>query len=240
VTCTGSSNRCNTSAATVTIANVGTPSGRLGAASNFTAVAGTGTLTPTSPGPGNPLTFTLGAVGKGGAGKTFTVGFTAPLNATGASGAASTAFQVSATAASMTSGAATTTVTANVYPPIAEAMQFGAIVKPASGSGTVTLTTGGAVSTTSGQVVAASPHGAAGFTVTGGGNASVSLTVPSTFVMTAGTQSLTVTTSSTASGTLTLAAGGSTAFTVGGSFPIASTTASGAYTGNLIVTVAYN
>ena len=144
----------------------------------------------------------------------------------------------------MTSGAATTTVAANVYPPIAvantAAMQFGAIVKPASGSGTVTLTTGGAVSTTAGQVVAASPHGAAGFTVTGGGNASVSLTVPSTFVMTAGTQSLTVTTSSTASGTLTLAAGGSTAFTVGGSFPIASTTASGAYTGNLIVTVAYN
>ena len=77
VTCTGTSNRCNTSAATVTIANVGTPAGRLGAASNFTAVA------------------------------------------------------------------------ANVYPPIAvantAAMQFGAIVKPASGSGTVTLTTGIAI-----------------------------------------------------------------------------------------------
>jgi spore coat protein U-like protein len=58
--------------------------------------------------------------------------------------------------------------------------------------------------------------------------------------MSTGSNSLTVTTSSTASGTLTLAGGGSTAFTVGGSFPISTATSSGAYTGSLVVTVAYN
>jgi hypothetical protein len=174
VTCNGNGNGsgCN-NAVNMTIANVGSPTGRLGATTNFYAAAGTGALTPTSPGPGNPLAFTLAAPGKGGAGKTFTVGFDTPLNNTGSSGAASTAFQVTAASSGVTSGSATSTITANVYPPIAVAntapMQFGTIVKPASGSGTVTLTSAGALSTTAGTVVGTSTHGAAGFTVTGGG-----------------------------------------------------------------------
>jgi hypothetical protein len=87
----------------------------------------------------------------------------------------------------------------------------------------------------------------AAFTVAGEGGQAYSITIPSTFNMTrsGGSETLTITLTSTAtSGTLTGALGdsssGSSSFGVGGVMPVSSTTASGAYSGSFVTTVAYN
>jgi hypothetical protein len=212
----------------------------------------TATLVSGTPATGaNPLTFTIGPVGKKSS-KTFFVGFDMPLladNSGQASGAASTAFQVLAAAAPSTpSGAVTSTVNATVFRPISVTktadMRFGSIVKPASGSGTVTLTSGGVLTTSAGTILSSTTHGAAAFTVTGEGAQAFTLSVPGSFPMTSGGNTLTVATSPSASGTQSLSAalgsGGTLTTTVGGMFPISTATVNGAYSGNLVVTVSYN
>jgi hypothetical protein len=246
VKCSGPT--CKTTTPKIWLANTGTPAGCLGAVSAFSEAAGSetpGTVSGTQP----SINFTLSPDLTNGGTGTFYVGLTAPLKATSActTGPASTAFMVSIGKTSATQSSAST-VAATVLRPIAVAntagMRFGSIVKPASGSGSVTLTSGGALTTTAGSIVPTSTHGAAGFSVTGEGHQAFTLTVPSTFVMTAGTKSLLVTTSSSATGTQSLSSSigsaGSLAFTVGGAFPISTATSSGAYTGSLVVTVAYN
>jgi hypothetical protein len=250
VQCNDRHDQCEEDDVNITISNIGGPSGRLGALTNFKAAMGTATLKSGTPGTAaNPLSFSIGPVGDHDSSKTFFVGFDAPLLATGDTGAAASVFQVlAALAPKAASTGASSTVTANVFRPIAvantAAMQFGGIAKPASGAGTVTLSNTGALTTTAGTIISSSPHGAAGFLVTGEGGQNFTLTVPSSFVMTSGTNSLTVTTSPSASGAQNLGSsigsGGSLAFTVGGAFPITSATSSGAYTGSLVVTVAYD
>ena len=128
-------------------------------------------------------------------------------------------------------------------------LKFGTVVRPTSGTGTAVVSAAGARSVTSGVVGLASGDtpAAAAFTVAGEGGHSVSVTIPATFTMVNGAESLTVTTSnsltgSAASQTLLNALGsaGSLAFTVGGSVPVASTTTTGAYTGSFTVSAAYN
>lgn len=128
-------------------------------------------------------------------------------------------------------------------------LKFGTVVRPASGSGSVAVTAAGARSVTGGIVGLSSgdtPQ-AAQFTVDGEGGQSISVTVPSTFSIANGTDTLTVTTvnnlsGSAASQTLSNALGsaGSLSFRVGGSVPVASTTPTGAYTGTFTVSAAYN
>ena len=246
VQCSGFS--CGSTTPKIWLANAGTPSGCLGAISGFSESAGTETPGTVS-GSGASVNFPLSPNLTNGGTGTFHVGFSAPLNPVSActTGSTSTAFQVSIGKTSATASSAST-VAATVLRPIAvantAAMRFGSIVRPASGSGTVTLSDTGALTTTAGAIIPSSTHGAAGFLVTGEGCQNFTLTVPSTFVMTSGTNSLTVTTSPSASGVQTLGpytgVTGSLPFTVGGSFPISSATSSGAYTGNLVVTVAYN
>ena len=128
-------------------------------------------------------------------------------------------------------------------------LKFGTVVRPATGSGTAVISAAGARSVTGGVVGLSSGDApaAAAFTVAGEGGQSVSVTVPASFSMANGTDTLVVTTSnsltgSAASQTLSNALGsaGSLAFTVGGSVPVASTTATGAYTGTFTVSAAYN
>lgn len=123
-------------------------------------------------------------------------------------------------------------------------LAFGTIVKPSSGTSTVSVSTAGVRSIT-GTAVAANATGVsrALFNVTGEGASVFSISVPSSFNMTSGANSLVVsTTASAASATLSgsLGAQGSASFGVGGSFLLASNTASGAYSGNFVVTVTYN
>ena len=123
-------------------------------------------------------------------------------------------------------------------------LAFGAIVKPTSGTGTVSIdaTTGARTLTgvVSGGALASNR---ATFTASGEGASTFSISVPSTFSLTTGTNSLVVTTSQSAT-TATLSGSigttGSQTFGVGGTINVASATASGAYTGNLVVTVQYN
>jgi len=128
-------------------------------------------------------------------------------------------------------------------------LKFGTVVRPGTGSGTVVVSAAGARSVTGGVVglTSGDTPAAAAFSVAGEGGQSVSVTIPATFSMANGTDTLTVTTSnsltgSAASQTLSNALGsaGSLAFSVGGSVPVASTTTTGAYTGTFTVSAAYN
>lgn len=128
-------------------------------------------------------------------------------------------------------------------------MKFGTVARPTSGSGTVVLTAAGVRSVTGGVAALASGDTpvAAAFTVAGEGGQSVSVTIPATFTMTSGSDSLTVTTSNNLAGSASaqtlsnaLGAAGSLAFAVGGSVPISSTQATGLYSGSFTVSAAYN
>lgn len=128
-------------------------------------------------------------------------------------------------------------------------MKFGTVVRPTTGSGTVVLSAAGARSVTGGVVGLASGDTpvAAAFTVAGEGGQSVSITIPATFTMISGADSLTVTTSNNLTGSASaqtlsnaLAAAGSLSFAVGGSVPISSTQTTGTYTGSFTVSAAYN
>ncbi len=162
-------------------------------------------------------------------------------------------FAVSAPAMAQSTASTTGTGSITVIRPLTITknadLKFGTVVRPGTGSGTVVVSTAGARSVT-GSVVGLSSGDtpqAAQFTVAGEGGQSVSVTIPATFSLANGSDTLTVTTSndltgSAAAQTLSnaLGAAGTLAFKVGGSIPIASTTNTGLYTGSFTVSAAYN
>ncbi|WP_411288631.1 DUF4402 domain-containing protein [Phenylobacterium sp.] len=129
-------------------------------------------------------------------------------------------------------------------------LQFGTIVRPATGSGVVTVSQSDGTRSLAGDgaLLVGGPHTAptrAAFSVSGEGGQAISINVPANLNMTrsGGSELIAVTlTASATSATLTgaLGAPGSTTFGVGGSIPVAPTTASGAYSGSFQVTVSYN
>jgi hypothetical protein len=128
-------------------------------------------------------------------------------------------------------------------------LKFGTVVRPATGSGTVTVSAAGARSVAGGVVGLSSgdtPQ-AAQFTIDGEGGQSISVTVPGTFSIANGSDTLTVTTSNNLTGSAAaqtlsnaLGAAGSLTFKVGGSVPVDSTSPTGVYTGAFTVSAAYN
>jgi len=158
------------------------------------------------------------------------------------SGLASTAYAQSSASATATGSA---TIIQSISVSAAANLGFGTIVKPTTATSTITVSTAGSRSISGGNAVIANASGvsAASFVVTGEGGSAVSLTVPTSFSMVAGTNTLVVTTASTTTaGNLSGGIGTAGSFTVGvgGSFPLATGTASGAYSGNLVVTAQYN
>jgi len=139
-----------------------------------------------------------------------------------------------------------------VYQPLTLAsdvdLAFGRVVRPASGAGSVTIANDGTPSFANGVVGLASTRSAARFTVTGEGGSLVTLVIPATATLnnTSGTGSLSVAlTHDVATPSNTQLSGGlgttgTHTFHVGGSIPIADTTASGAYSGSFSVTATYN
>lgn len=127
-------------------------------------------------------------------------------------------------------------------------LAFGSVVKPNSGTNTVAIDASNGTRALSGggdAALAPSTSGRATYTVTGEGGQTFSITTPTTFDMTrqGGSETITVTlTKSAATGTLSgsLGSSGTATFGVGGSFSVASSTATGAYSGTFDVTVAYN
>lgn len=249
----GNQAACATDRPIVTINSSGSLVGRAAALTNFTATAGTATFF-SGPTGTNPVTITLNPIGQN-ANKSFTIGFDFPINATGTTGSASSGYTVGITrngGGVGGSGSGSSSATANVFRAVTitktSDIVFGKIVKPSTGTGSVSLTASGVRSVTgTGSFAFASPMPtSATFSVSGEGAQAITVTIPTSFTMTSGANTLTVTTVSTGGGVQTLSGtlgnSGSppTAITVGGSFPISSTTPSGTYSGTFNVTVQYN
>jgi hypothetical protein len=250
VTCSNV-NSCTTTDVAVRIGSIGTPTNRAGGLTNFAVASGTATIKTAATGT-NPINFTLSPLPKTG-GRTFYVGMDFPIlgeDSGRSTGSASSGFYVYAAkvGTTPTSGSTSGLAVATVYRPISTTLNsnlaFGRVVRPASGSGTVSVdaSTGARTMTAGAGLSSPSPTRAA-YTVTGEGGQAFSISVPTSFSIT-GPSSLTVTTSSTATGSQvlssTLGSAGTFGFGVGGSFPISSTTAVGSYSGTFGVTVQYN
>ncbi|MGE5565654.1 MAG: DUF4402 domain-containing protein [Parcubacteria group bacterium] len=159
---------------------------------------------------------------------------------------------VAAPALAQTSATQSTSATVKIVQPITLTkdadLAFGTVVKPTTGSNTVTISTGSDTPALSGAgdaALATSTTARAAFTVGGEGGSTFSITVPSSVTMTrsGGSETLSVTlTASGSSGTLSgsIGSAGSATFKVGGAFTVASTTVSGNYSGSFNTTVAYN
>ena len=249
----GNQAACGTDRPVITISSSGAPTGRAAALTNFTATAGTATFF-SGPTGTNPVSITLNSIGQNGS-KSFTIGFDFPINSTGTAGSASSGYTVGITrngGGGGGSGSASSIATANVFRAVTISkttdIAFGKIVRPKTGTGTVSLTAAGVRSVTgTGSFAFASPAPtSAAFSVSGEGGQAITINIPTSFTMTSGANTLTVTTVSTGggvqtlSGTLGNAGTPPTAITVGGSFPISSTTATGTYSGTFSVTVQYN
>lgn len=131
-------------------------------------------------------------------------------------------------------------------------LAFGTVVRPSSGSNTVTISTtsdtpaltGGG----DGVLLSSGTKTRASYTAAGEGGQSVSITVPATVTMNGSVSgSIVVTlTSEAATDTLTGALGTTGGFSgdgtlyVGGAFAVSSSTVSGDYTGSFSTTLAYN
>lgn len=145
------------------------------------------------------------------------------------------------------SDTATATGSVSIIQPIAASkvadLAFGTIVKPASGTATVAVDAAGA-RTLNGTVAVGGGATAAAFNVVGEGGSAFSVSVPQSFSMTSGANSLVVSTvdNSGGGGTLsgTIGAASTASFGVGGNFTLNSATTSGAYTGTFAITASYN
>jgi hypothetical protein len=127
-------------------------------------------------------------------------------------------------------------------------LQFGKIIRPTAGSGTVAISTAGARSAggTNPPGLLTSTVGNADFTVTGEGGTSVTIAVDGSFNMNGPNSStLTVTTTSTGTGAQSLGGslgsqGNNLDVKVGGTITVTSTQQTGLYTGTFNVTATYN
>ena len=124
-------------------------------------------------------------------------------------------------------------------------LQFGRIVKPATGDGTVSMANAAdAVTAGSGAMALSGTTSRAKFTINGEGAMGVSLTVPASFEMSNGTDQIVVTLDPDLGATTTLSgaagAAGTKALNVGGSFSVPAAISTGAFVGTFDVTVAYN
>lgn len=121
-------------------------------------------------------------------------------------------------------------------------LRFGSLVRPSSGSNTVTLGTATCAPALTGggnAALIASTKGCATYSVTGESGQAFNIATDTTFDMTrsGGSETITVTLNKSAtSGTIGQA---SADFKVGGSFGVGTTTVAGAYSGQFNVTVTY-
>ena len=126
-------------------------------------------------------------------------------------------------------------------------LAFGRVVQPRSGTGTVSIANNSNTTVAGSGAVALTglPTSRATYTVEGEGGQVVVTSIPLSFDLSNGTDTLAVTllpdfgSTVTLSGALADSANGTAALNVGGSFDLPSTISSGAYTGTFDVTVTY-
>lgn len=231
---------------TVTVEAAGTPTGRGGVLSEFTIAAGPNPPTMSAPKGKKSITFTISGALKS-TNYDFYVGTDFPIagdDSGAASGIATSSFSVS-----VPGSGSTGTAVANVSRPIAVSevapLNFGTIIRPRSGTGSVHVDPStGAVSVSGGGSALSLPSPSRGaFLVTGEGGQTYSVSVPP-FELTKGGNTLSVTPATLPSGTGMLSgssgASGSQTVYVGGSFPVSDTTSAGEYKGTVSITVQYN
>jgi hypothetical protein len=236
----------------VQIAATGSPTGRMGPVTNFTATAGSPAPTSfstTGSGTSN-LTITLSVpVGQA----AVNIGMEVPVldnSSASSSGNASSSFAVTSVTTGFTGG--TGSATAVIQRPIglvkASDLVFGKLVKPSSsaGNGTATIDSATGLRGVTGTIAvdASSSSSRAAYTVSGEGATTFSISVPTSVNLTSGGNTLvaTLTPSATGSQTLlgSLGSGGTFSLGVGGSIPVTNTTPSGSYVGSFVVTATYN
>ena len=168
---------------------------------------------------------------------------------------AALATTVSTAALAQASSTAATPTSGTIFQPIVLTkttdLSFGTVVRPATGSGVVTIAAsdGARTLTGSGALITGpgfqAASGRATYGVVGEGGQAFSINVPANFNMTrtGGAETIQVTLTPTATtGTLssTLGTQGTASLGVGGSIPVSNTTATGQYLGSFSVTVQYN
>lgn len=157
---------------------------------------------------------------------------------------AAAAISTPAIAAPGNTDTATGAATAEVVAPITITHDTGAVLDfgtftAGTAAGTVTVTQGGAGSTTGDAVhVATSTESADSFTVTGGANRGFDILAVGGTVAETGGATMAFTADAPASGTLD--GTGSTSFSVGGTLVVAANQTPGVYSGSYVVTATYN
>ncbi len=251
----GNQNACNTRNARVSITISGSPTGRAGPLNNFTvSTSGASGTIAVAPGTGNSITFQLGPIGRNSS-KTFWLGSDLPINGNNTSGATGTATSGFVVTVSRTSGLSPSSTMGSTQARVLRALSisatsnlnFGKIVRPRIGTGSVSLnaTTGTvSVTGTGAAAISSASTSRATYSITGEGGQSISVAVPGSMTMTGPGGSIAVAISPTLSGNQTLSGSlggaGSLNLGLGGSFTISSTTATGTYSGSIAVTVQYN
>ena len=245
----GSDAACATDEVTVTVSSLGS-TGRAGTVGVFTVSAGSAVING-SPSGTDPLSFTVAPIGQN-ATRTFYLGMDIPIlgnDSAEATGPATARFEVSAAfAGGGTPGTGLGTASATVFRPISITaptnLSFGALIRPNSGSGTISLdpATGDAMLTGIAAIGAAPVR--ARFVVNGEGGQSFSVSVPDTVEMSGPGGDLIATLHSDAGGAQTLDGSpggpGTAAFHVGGDLTVPAATITGLYSGIFQVTVQYN
>lgn len=153
------------------------------------------------------------------------------------------------TAQAQSSASATATGSTTLFQPISIAktsdMSFGRLVKPATGSVYVVLfNESGAINPEPGlQVLDAGSVARAVFTIAGEGGELVSISVPPSFTMSNGANTIAVTLEPNEGGVTTLSgsagSSGNVTLGIGANFVLPSTQATGFYSGSFTVSVAY-
>lgn len=244
VTCTGD-DACPSASQTVTITQFGSPTGRARSLANFTIAPGADPPTLGTPSGTNTISFDVSGIPRGST-RDFYLGMDFGIADNGPSGLATAGFLVSVPAGSA-NGTARATVLRTLSLGKISDLSFGTIVRPASGSGTVTLDASSSTLdvTGTGALALASTASVAHYIVTGEGGQgfSIDMNIESPFNMTGpGTLPVTLNTNADPSPILSGTAGaeGSYSFRIGGSFPVGHDTPAGHYSGSFLVTVVYD
>ncbi len=255
VRCTGTAALCDSTRLNVRIGNSGSPTGRLAALSSFSVSSGTATIL-SPPAPGNPISFQIEPIGRN-SNKTFWLGAHMTVRGDDSglpTAGATSAFNVrvaaepSVPATPGIDGVAIANVRRSTAIIKVSDLGFGALVRPRTGSSTVTINASTGVRTVGGNGVGLPsplPQRAV-YTINGEGARTLSVSLPANFAMVHGngSDSLTVTLKRSPTGNVTLdgTAGGPGTATlhVGGSFPMGTATLPGIYTGSFSITMQYN
>jgi len=227
-------NACGKAHVAIKIGPAGTPTLRARTLTNFTVAMGSAVLN-TTPTTGSTITFKLNSFTNT---ATFYVGFDYPIagDTSGLnSGAASSGFYVDiALDRQLPTTGPTSTVAASVFRPISlsnpRGLQFGTVVRPSSGTGSVAIDASSGALTPGGGAVALTSNCTtcnATYAVTGEGGQAFSLTIPGSFNLTTsgGTPITVALATSTPTGSYNLNSNlgfsGTFPFSIGGTMPVA-------------------